>query len=308
MTLLLAYARERLTPGRLMPAGLLVVAATLAGRGWSWDAGMATDAAAAWAISDGAVLWELQARAWRRRAAFEGPRATCLAPTRDGLLVGTEQAHLLRVTDAGVTRVEEFETAEGREAWYTPWGDPADVRSIAVARDGAIHVNVHVGGVARSRDGGRSWTPTVDIEQDVHQVATHPSDSKAVLVASAEGFGLSRDGGDSWSFVTAGLHAHYCRAVAVAGDHVVLSAATGFRGRRSAIYRASLDGDPRFERCRAGLPQWFDDNIDTACLAAAGPLVVLGTADGRVYRSRDGGAEWELALKGLPRVGCVAIG
>ena len=34
-SLLLAYARERLTPGRLLPAVLLVVAATLAGRGWS---------------------------------------------------------------------------------------------------------------------------------------------------------------------------------------------------------------------------------------------------------------------------------
>jgi photosystem II stability/assembly factor-like uncharacterized protein len=240
--------------------------------------------------------------------ALDGPPATCVARTREGLLVGTEQAHLLRVTDAGVERVEAFETAEGREAWYTPWGDPADVRSIAVARDGTIHVNVHVGGVARSRDGGKSWTPTVDIEQDVHQVAAHPSEPNVVLVASAEGFGISRDGGDSWTFVTAGLDAHYCRAVAVAGDHVLVSAASGFRGRRAAIYRASLDGDLRFERCRVGLPQWFDDHIDTACLAAAGPLVVFGIADGRVYRSRDAGAGWELALKGLPRIGCVALG
>ena len=177
-----------------------------------------------------------------------------------------------------------------------------------MARDGAIHVNVHVGGVARSRDGGTSWTPTIDIEQDVHQVTAHPREPEIVVVASAEGFGISRNGGDSWSFVTAGLHAHYCRAVAVAGDHVLVSAATGFRGRRSAIYRASLDGDPRFERCRAGLPQWFDENIDTACLAAAGRLVVFGTADGRLYRSRDAGTGWELALKGLPRVGCVALG
>jgi photosystem II stability/assembly factor-like uncharacterized protein len=269
---------------------------------------LAVDGERAWAVVDGSALWQLRERTWRRRATLQAPPATCLAPTRDGLLVGTEQAHLLRISDAGVARVDAFETVEGREAWYTPWGDPADVRSIAVARDGAIHVNVHVGGVARSRDGGQSWTATVDIEQDVHQVAAHPTDSNVVLVASAEGFGISRDGGDSWTFVTAGLHAHYCRAVAVAGEHVLLSAATGFRGRRSAIYRARLEGEPRFERCRTGLPQWFDDNIDTACLAATGPLAVFATADGRVYRSRDAGVGWELALKGLPRVGCVAIG
>ena len=269
---------------------------------------LALDGETTWAVVDGSTLLEHRSGVWTTRAAIEGPSATCLAPTPDGLLVGTEQAHLYRLTGTGLARIDAFETVDGREAWYTPWGDPADVRSIGVARDGAIHVNVHVGGVARSRDGGASWAPTVDIEQDVHQVLAHPSQADVVVVASAEGFGISRDGGDSWTFVTAGLHAHYSRAVAVAGEHVLLSAATGFRGRRSAVYRAPLDGPTRFERCRAGLPQWFDDNIDTGCLAAAGALVVFGTTDGRVYRSRDDGAGWELAVKGLPPVGCVVVG
>lgn len=269
---------------------------------------LALDGATLWAIVDGVALWQCQRGAWTRRSAIEGPLGTCLAPTASGLLVGTEQAHLLRLTDAGLVRVESLETVEGRSAWYTPWGDPADVRSIAVARDGALYVNVHVGGVVRSRDGGVSWAPTVDIESDVHQVLAHPTRAPVVLVASAEGFGLSRDGGDSWQFATAGLHAHYLRAVAVAGEHVLVSASTGFHGRRSALYRKALDGGTRFERCSEGLPRWFDDNIDTACLAAAGPLVVFGTGDGRVYRSLDAGGRWELLLKGLPPVGCVAIG
>ena len=269
---------------------------------------LALDGPSIWALVDGSALWEYGGATWTLRATLAGPPATCVAPTRDGVVIGTEQAHLFRLRDAGLARVEAFETVDGREAWYTPWGDPADVRSIAVAADGAIHVNVHVGGVARSRDGGASWTPTVDIEQDVHQVLAHPSRPDIVLVASAEGFGLSRDGGDSWTFETAGLHAHYARAVAVAGESVLLSASTGFRGRRAAIYRRPLDGSARFERCRAGLPEWFADNVDTACLAAAGPLVVCGTGDGRVYRSDDAGARWELALKGLPAVRCVAVG
>lgn len=269
---------------------------------------LALDGASAWAVVGGAALWKCQQGAWTQCAAIEGPPATCVAPAPSGPLVGTEQAHLLRLTDAGLTRVESFEAVEGRSAWYTPWGDPADVRSIAVAREGALHVNVHVGGVARSRDEGQSWTPTVNIESDVHQVLAHPTRPEVVLVASAEGFGLSRDGGDSWQFATAGLHAHYLRAVAVAGEHVLVSASTGFHGRRSAIYRKALDGGPRFERCSDGLPKWFDDNIDTACLAAAGPLVVFGTGDGRVFRSLDAGGHWELLLKGLPPIGCVAVG
>jgi hypothetical protein len=96
--------------------------------------------------------------------------------------------------------------------------------------------------------------------------------------------------------------------VAVAGEHVLVSASAGFHGRRSAIYRKRLEGGARFERCEAGLPKWFDDNIDTACLAAAGPLVVFGTGDGRLFRSLDAGAHWDLVIKGLPPVGCVVVG
>jgi hypothetical protein len=269
---------------------------------------LAQDGARTWAIVDGAALWECRDDAWSRRVAIEGPPATCVAAAPSGVLVGTEQSHLLRLTERGLARVESFEAVEGRAAWYTPWGDPADVRSIAVAQDGTLHVNVHVGGVARSRDGGASWAPTVDIENDVHQVLAHPARPEVVLVASAEGFGLSRDGGDSWQFATAGLHAHYLRAVAVAGDHVLVSASAGFHGRRAAVYRRALDGGTRFERCVAGLPKWFDDNVDTACLAAEGSLVVLGTADGHVFRSLDAGVHWELLLKGLPPVGCVVAG
>ena len=52
-----------------------------------------------------------------------------------------------------------------------------------------------------------------------------------------------------WEFVTAGMHAHYSRAVAVSDDTVLVSASTGPRGRRSALYRKPLDGGTRFERC-----------------------------------------------------------
>jgi len=268
---------------------------------------LARERATVWAIVDGTSLWQVEHGAWTQRAAIAGPPATCVATTPVGMVVGTEQAHLLRLAGDRLVPIDSFETTEGRGAWYTPWGDPADVRSIGVGGDGAIHVNDHVGGVARSRDGGTSWTPTMDIENDVHQVLAHPARPEIVLVASAEGFGLSRDGGDSWQLSTTGLHAHYMRAVAVAGEHVLVSASAGFHGRRSAIYRKRLDGGTRFERCVEGLPKWFDDNVDTGCLAADGSLVAFGTSDGRVFRSRDAGEHWELVIKGLPPVACVLL-
>jgi hypothetical protein len=269
---------------------------------------LARDGARAWAVVDGHALWERGDDAWNERASIDGPAATCLAPAPGGLLVGTEEAHLLRRAGDALARVESFESVEGRDAWYTPWGDPADVRSIAVAIDGAIHVNVHVGGVARSRDGGRSWTPTVDIETDVHQVLAHPTRADIVLVAAAEGFGVSEDGGEAWRFTTAGFHAHYLRALAVAGETVLVSASTGPGGRRSALYRRKLDSTGPFERCTDGLPTWFGDNIDTACLVADGSLVVFGTEDGRIFRSPDAGRTWRLLATGLPPVRCLTPG
>lgn len=274
---------------------------------------LARDGERTWAIVDDRALWagDEDGR-WQPVATLDGPAATCLAPTAASVLVGTEEAHLLRLAEGRPARVTSFERAPGRESWYTPWGDPADVRSITAGRapaasEGAIYVNVHVGGVVRSRDGGRSWTPTLDIETDVHQVLAHPTRPGVVLVAAAVGLGVSRDDGDSWEFVTAGLHAHYLRAVAVAGDTVLVTASTGPRGKRAAIYRKPLEGGGALERCQTGLPRWFDGNIDTACLTATDRVAVAGTEDGRVYRSLDEGVSWELVAKGLPAIRCVAV-
>lgn len=270
---------------------------------------LAGDGRHTWALVGGRTVFEAgEDRRWRECATMEGPAGTCLAVTREGITVGTEEAHLVRLIDSTIENIGSFDTAEGRDAWYTPWGNPADVRSIAVGVDGDLYVNVHVGGVVRSRDGGRTWTPTLDIESDVHQVLAHPRHPGVVLVAAAVGFGVSRDGGAAWQFVTGCLHARYLRAVAVSGETVLVSASTGPGGTRSALYRKALDGGNDFVRCADGLPTWFGDNIDTACLVAAGPLVVFGTEDGRVFRSRDGGARWELLAKGMPPVTCLSIG
>ena len=121
---------------------------------------LARDGARTWALVEGQALWvKREGDPWQEQASIEGPAATCLAPTTDGLLIGTEEARLLWLANGALSRVESFERVEGRDEWYTPWGDPAAVLSISMATDETIHVNVHVGGVARSRDGGRSWTP-----------------------------------------------------------------------------------------------------------------------------------------------------
>jgi hypothetical protein len=200
---------------------------------------LATAARHWWAIVDGQTIVHRDGDgSWNEVGAVPEPPATCLAPTAAGLLVGTAGAHLLRVEAGGLVRLDAFEKVEGREAWHTPWGDPPDTRSMAVDLSGAIYVNVHVGGVVRSTDGGRSWRPTLDIETDVHQILAHPAVPGRVFAASAVGLAMSADGGESWRILTDGLH----RAWRPAGGHL------SHPGRRPWRVRALPPGTPRVAR------------------------------------------------------------
>lgn len=231
------------------------------------------------------------------------PGALCAVDAPGGLLVGTEGAHLLRAGSHGLKKLTAFERVAGRDEWYTPWGEPPETRSLACTTDNVLFANVHVGGIARSADGGRSWTPTIDIETDVHQVRAVPGRPELVIAAAAVGLCISRDAGVTWTIAADGLHATYCRAIAVAGDSVVISASEGNRGRKSAIYRAALDGDPLFER----ITDWIDGNVDTNTLDAVEDRIVFGTRDGRVIESLDAGASWTVAMSRLAPVTSVTL-
>jgi hypothetical protein len=230
-------------------------------------------------------------------------KARCVLATGGAALVGTSEAHLFLVDTEGAELVEGFETVEGRGDWFTPWGGPPDVRSISEA-GGRIHVNVHVGGIVRSTD-RRSWQPTIDIRSDVHEVlAVEGSDR--VLAATARGLAESDDAGESWAFEQDGLHAAYCRAIAACDETVLMSASLGPRGGRAAVYRRPPSGGP-FEKCERGLPEWFTENIDTGCLAAASSRAVFGTRDGDVFVSEDAGDTWAQVSSGLSPVTQVLV-
>ncbi|MDQ3305581.1 MAG: hypothetical protein M3535_06305 [Actinomycetota bacterium] len=268
---------------------------------------LAVGRSASWAIVDGTEVWRFEDGGWRLRAEAEGPPLTCLLPTAAGLLVGTAEAHLARLAGGRLEPLPSFDEVEGRDSWYTPWGGPADTRWLSAAADTTLYANVHVGGIVASTDGGGTWRQTgLDIDTDVHQVLAGAA-SGLVLAPCAEGLAVSHDEGDTWRIEDAGLHATYCRAVAVAGDTVVVSASSGPSGDRSTLYRRPLHADGPFERCRARLPEWFDGNIDTGCLAATGATVAVATPSGEVFMSEDQAATWRQLAYGLPGVHCLAF-
>lgn len=251
-----------------------------------------------WAIDDRHNVWldgEVAA------TAPADVRLNCIQPADAQQWVGAAEAKLFRLSGRVLDEDEYFTSAPGRERWTTPWGGPPDVRSLSFGPDGVLYVNVHVGGILRYDNTG--LTPTIDMEADVHQVVAHPDRPATVVAACALGLAQSGDG-HTFNIRSDGLHAGYCRAVAVADDTVLVSASRGPRGGDSRLYRGSLAGGP-LEHAQHGLPDSFVSNLDTHCLLATNDAFYAAN-DGTVWRSTDEGRTWEVAAEGLGDVTCIA--
>lgn len=258
-----------------------------------------------WALADGRDIVRLDGDTPETVASIDEELGRCLLVLDGRALIGTANARLALVRNGSGAMLASFDDAPGRERWFTPWGGPPDTRSLSAGSDGVLFANVHVGGILRANDPDGPWRPTIDIDADVHQVLADPRLADHVVAATALGLAESHDGGDSWRFITDGLHASYARAVALDGEELFMSASVGPRGGRAAVYRLR-PGEVGFVRSTVGLPEWFGRNIDSHCLAAGGGTVVFG-GEGRLFVSEDGGASWHDVGITFPEINCVAI-
>jgi hypothetical protein len=259
-----------------------------------------------WALADGRDVGRLEGGVVETLASIDEELGRCLLPVDAGVLIGTANARLALVRARSVEMLTSFDGASGRERWYTPWGGPPDTRSLSDGPDGALFANVHVGGILRTNDPHGTWQPTIDIDADVHQVLADPGKAEHIVAATALGLAESLDAGATWRFITDGLHAAYARAVALDGEELFMSASIGPRGGRAALYRRAAGG-AGFTKCTDGLPEWFDQNIDSHQLVAGGGLVVFGADGGKLFVSEDGGESWHEAGTTYPEITCVAI-
>ena len=153
-------------------------------------------------------------------------------------------------------------------------------------------------GSCERRTRERAFAPTIDVDEDVHQVTTAEG---LVLAACAGGLAVSTDRGRSWTMRTEGLEARYSRGVVVCGDAVLVSASRGPRGGRAAVYRGDLAGGG-FERCRDGSAGVVRRQHRHALSGRAAGRVVGGV---RHVRRRacscpsDTGLEWTEIASGL---------
>ena len=131
------------------------------------------------------------------------------------VLLGTEPPHVYCLDgDEPARRMESFDTLECRQSWYTPWGGPPAVRSLAHSGDW-VFADIHVGSIMRSPDRGATWEPvTPDLHADVHQVATASTEGR-LYANTADAVFASDDYGHSWEHRKEGLASRYGRALAV---------------------------------------------------------------------------------------------
>ncbi len=209
-----------------------------------------------------------------------------LEPGGDGeLWLGGDPGVLFRSDDKGVTwepnrALLEHET---RERWG-PGAGGMCLHSINVDPNDAnrLVIGISAAGVFRSDDAGESWEPVnkgtaadflpepyPDVGQCVHKVLVHPRQPDRLWQQNHCGVYRSDDRGTSWERL----------------DGNGLPSGFGF----------PLMLDPRDPDTAYVIPEQGADN-----------RVV---AEGRlgVYRTRDGGASWELAADGLPERAWVGV-
>src|SRR5260370_7829526 len=114
---------------------------------------------------------------------------------RDAIYVGTDDARMLRLSRGGGVRdpIDGVDSVAGRDAWFAGsaivngqrLGPPLGIRSVAANSNGSIlFANVHVGGIPRSMDGGKTWQPTIDINSNVHEGRAHQTNPDLFVSAS----------------------------------------------------------------------------------------------------------------------------
>lgn len=269
------------------------------------------------AVVDGRSLRQRSATGeWRTIAESESDLSCCLAVSGE-IYVGTDNAEVLRLGAGGnLERMNGFASVPGRDAWYAGTalidgkvlGPPLGIRSMTATCDGAVLLaNVHVGGIPRSADGGATWHPTIDIEEDVHEVRAHETRPDIVIAAAATGLCISRDAGKTWSVEQEGLHAPHCSAVAFAGSDVLVSASVDPFSAQGGMYRRPLDEPGLLTAVDGGLPEWLEGKVDTACIATRGLTLALVDGGGNLYLSKDDGQTWSRIADQLPMPSGVLI-
>ena len=232
------------------------------------------------ASSDGGKSWERRDNGMTVHDVYS--LATTVVDGKVRVYAGTEPAHLFYTEDLGAQWAElpNLRTVPSASTWSFPAPphiahtkfitfDPQDSR--------VTYACIEQGALLKSSDGGKNWAELNTIGYfrdknrpaehfyDVHKALIDPRDSKKILVTGGAGFYVSLDGGNRWERWTSPDWAE-------------------------DVYPDGFVLNPR--------------NPDLLFVAAAehNPSTWRQSvyAGGRIYRSQDGGRNWQRLAGGLP--------
>ncbi len=251
------------------------------------------------AMSDGTLLVLSDDEEKRIPTGIDDPIASLLVVRENPLtiLIGTDEgAYVYRLVgeEGPAERIASFDELECRKDWYTPWGGPPAVRTLAKTKDGFCYADIHVGSIMRSNDEGISWEPvTPDLNKDVHQVATCPADDNRVYANTQNGVYVSKDRGVSWENYLEGLPVRYGTAIAVHPedpDLMIAAVQKGPRGGGAWLCRSEDGGGIWTE-----LNDQFNestDRISTGFITFSSEGTAWAVIGKTLYKGKDCAADW----------------
>lgn len=249
----------------------------------------------------------------------------------DVVYAGTQPSALFRSEDRGETfeMVRALWDHPHRGEWGAGFGGQA-IHTIIPDEDPAkMTVAMSTGGVYQTGDARQSWRPAnkgvkayffpdpwPEFGQCVHKVARHPAKPQQMFLQNHHGVYRTDDGGEQWVSIADGLPSDFGFPIVVDPNdpdtvYVFPLVADGERippGGKPRVWR-SRDAGETWTELGNGLPAGdFYSCVmrDAMCSDGADPTgLYLGTRDGTVFASKDGGDTWQTVAEHLPDVMCV---
>jgi photosystem II stability/assembly factor-like uncharacterized protein len=197
-----------------------------------------------------------------------------------------------------------------------------------------VYAGVEDAALFRTTDGAHTWQEVAGLRGHgtgpmwqpgagglcLHTIILDPKDAKRMFIAiSAAGAFRTDDGGRTWRPINRGLHSPYIpdpnAEIGHCVHHIAMHPARPgvlFMQKHWDVMRSEDAGDS-WQEVSGNLPSDFGFVIDVHAHEPETIYVVPIKSDGehfvpegklRVYRSRNGGNEWEALTKGLPQTNC----
>jgi photosystem II stability/assembly factor-like uncharacterized protein len=233
-------------------------------------------------------------------------------PATGELWYGAGAASLFRSADSGATWAGcEAAGAERRERDAQGQHPRAHVSHITVGADGLVLVAIDEGWLLRSDDGGATWASVREgIDRDCHATSLVPGEPDTVIVTTGTGVYRSEDRGRSFAHSDDGLRHRSVTQVVLHPDRpeVLFTAAAEVDPERSAARPEGANGG--FYRSDDGGRTWWRLTGGLRGELRAAPTCVagdsgnpdsffVGTTDGSVWLTEDGGDSFEIAVEGI---------